>query len=98
MILVEKSDSYEILQRNAAFICTGAFRITSHEILLKELGWSKLENRRTLHRLTLFYKIIHSLTPVYLRQACTIIPQNTDNYQSRQNNSCLLPIIEKEIF
>ena len=56
MILVEKSDSYEILQRNAALICTGAFRITSHEILLKELGWSKLENRRTLHRLTLFYK------------------------------------------
>ena len=51
-----------------------------------------------MHRLTLFYKIVHSLTPLYLRQACTIIPHNTDNYQLRRNNSFLLPIIKKEIF
>ena len=44
-------------RRKAALICTGAFRITSHERLLKELGWSKLETRRTLHRLALFYNI-----------------------------------------
>ena len=96
--LKSESDSLEKFQRKAALICTGAFRITSHERLLKELGWSKLENRRTLHRLTLFYKIIHSLTPIYLRQACTIIPHNTDNYQLRRSNSFLLPIIKKEIF
>ena len=43
-------------------------------------------------------QIVHSLTPLYLRQACTIIPHNTDNYQLRRNNSFHLPIIKKEIF
>ena len=93
--LKSESDSLEKFQRKAALICTGAFRITSHERLLKELGWSKLKNRRTLHRLTLFYKIVHSLTPLYLRQAYTSIPYKTDNYQLRRNNSFLLPIIKK---
>ena len=74
-----------------------SFSITSHERLLEELGWTKLKNRRTLHRLTLFYKIVHSLTPIYLRQACTIIPHNTDNYQLCRNNLFLFPIIKKEI-
>ena len=44
--LKSESDSLEKFQRKAALICTGAFRITSHERLLKELGLSKLENRR----------------------------------------------------
>ena len=28
----------------------------------------------------MFYKIVHALTPIYLRQACTIIPHSTNNY------------------
>ena len=31
----------EKCQRKAAFICTGAFRLTSNERLLNELGWEK---------------------------------------------------------
>ena len=76
-----ESDKLDNLQRKASLLCTGAFRITSNEILLKELGWPKLTNRRTSHRLVLFYKILNDLTPQYLKHLCTLIPQNTNNYQ-----------------
>ena len=58
-----ESEQLDKLQRKASLLCTGAFRITSNEQLLKELGWPKLKNRRTSHRLVLFYKILNDLTP-----------------------------------
>ena len=85
-------------QRKAALVCTGAFQITSHEKLLKEIGWSKLESWRSMHRLTLFYKIANSLAPAYLQQTCRLVPHNTDNYRLRRNNSFLVPFVKREIF
>ena len=96
--LKSESDVLEKFQRKCALVCSGAFKITSHEKLLKELGWSKLESRRSMHRLTLFYKIANSLTPSYLQQTCRLIPHNTNNYRLRRNNSFLVPFIRKEIF
>ena len=55
--LKSESDAIEKCQRKAALICTGAFRHTSNEPLLNELGWERMESSRTIHRLTLFYKI-----------------------------------------
>ncbi len=49
----------ESLQRRAAVICTCAFRNTSYERLLGELGWNTLDQRRKLARLSLFYKMSH---------------------------------------
>ncbi len=46
----------ERLHRNAAVIITGAFKNTSFDKLLDELGWNSLEDRRKLARLTLFKK------------------------------------------
>ena len=57
-----ESEQLNKLQRKASLLCTGAFRITSSE----ELGWPKLTNRRTSHRLVLFYEILNDLTPQYL--------------------------------
>ena len=62
----------ESLQRKAAVICTGAFINTSYEKLLDELGWNKLEERRTFARRTLFYKMSHKLVPDYL---CDLKPE-----------------------
>ena len=56
--LKSESDAIEKCQRKAALICTGAFRHTSNERLLNELGWEKTEKRRVVDRLTLFYKYI----------------------------------------
>ena len=55
--LKSESDAIVKCQRKAALICTGAFRQTSNERLLNELGWEKMESRRVIHKLTLFYKI-----------------------------------------
>ena len=57
-----------------------------------------MESRRKVQRLTLFYKIIKSLTPPYLRNICNLVPHNTDTYNLRRNNSLLVPFIRKEIF
>ena len=93
-----ESEQLDKLQRKASLLCTGAFRITSNEKLLKELGWPKLKNRRTSHRLVLFYKILNDLTPQYLKQLCNLIPHNTNNYQLRRNNSFLVPFIHRKSF
>ena len=44
--LKSESDAIEKCQRKAALICTGAFRLTSTDRLLNELGWEKMESRR----------------------------------------------------
>ena len=56
----------ETIQRQAAIICSGAYRHTSHTALLYELGWEPLQDRRKLHKLCLFYKIVHKIYPKYL--------------------------------
>ena len=60
------SDLIESIQYDAAKICTGALRHTSHIRLLQELGWPTLANRRKYFKLILFYKMTHDLTPPYL--------------------------------
>ena len=49
----------ESIHRRGAVICTCAFRNTSTERLLGELGWNTLDQRRKLARLSLFYKMNH---------------------------------------
>ena len=49
-----ESEFLEKVQRRAAILSTGAFKITKHKDLLNEL---ELHIRRKIHRLTLFYKI-----------------------------------------
>ena len=51
-----ESEQLDKLQRKASLLCTGAFRITSNEKLLKELGWPKLTNRKTSQGLSYFIK------------------------------------------
>ena len=64
--LKSESELLEKFQRKCALVCSGAFEITSNEKLLEKIGWSKLESRRPMHRLTLFFtklKILsHRLT------------------------------------
>ena len=93
-----ESQRLDKLQRKASLLCTGAFRITSNEKVLKELGWSKLANRRTNHRLVLLYKILNNLAPQYLKRLCNLTSHNTNNYLLRRNNSFLVPTIHRESF
>ena len=59
------SQTLENIQRQAALICTGAYRHTKHNTLLSDLSWEPLANRRRFHQLILFYKIYHRIYPNY---------------------------------
>lgn len=59
-------DKLESTQRSAALACTGAYRHTDKDKLIKEVGWEPLQIRRKYQRLVLFYKIKKGLTPTYL--------------------------------
>ena len=69
------------IQNEAARIATGATKLVSVNALYNEVCWDPLETRRKNHRLTLFYKMMHNLTPLYLS---SLIPQSVSNL-SRYN-------------
>ena len=50
----------------ATRIVTGTTKLCSTDRLFMELGWELLQTRRNKHQLTIFYKIVHDLTPPYL--------------------------------
>ncbi|MCW4285900.1 MAG: reverse transcriptase domain-containing protein [Candidatus Thiodiazotropha taylori] len=66
-----EKDELEKIQIEAARIATGTTKLVSIENLYSEIGWETLETRRNKQKLTLFYKMINHLTPLYLS---TLIP------------------------
>ena len=50
----------------AARIITGATKLYSITLLLSDLGWDPLQDRLNKHKLIIFYKNVHGLTPTYL--------------------------------
>ena len=71
----------ESVQYNAALIVAGCWKGTNTDKIYDELGWEKLSARRHFRRLTLFYKICNGLTPSYLTECVTPIPNHiTDRY------------------
>ena len=54
------------IQNKAARIVTGATILVSLQSLYQEVGWESLQDRRLKHKLSLFFKMQHDLTPLYL--------------------------------
>ena len=81
------SDRLEGVQLDVARIVTGARKGTSHALIMRELGWPSLTNRRKGNKLKQFLKILTKETPEYLQNLIpakigTIRPQsrNPDNF------------------
>ena len=53
------------VQIEAAIIATGTTKLISLNSLYTDIGWQTLQQRRTNHKLTLFYKIKNNLSPTY---------------------------------
>ena len=78
-------DELEKIQHEAARIISGATRLVSISNLYTETGLESLKERRGKHKLTLFYKMVHSITPSYLT---TLIPSrigDTTSYSLRNS-------------
>ena len=91
-----ESEFLEKVQRRAAILSTGAFKITKHKDLLNELGLSPLHIRRKIHRLTLFYKIKNKQCPNYLSDSCPLVNHNTENYNLRRRDF-VLPLYTRTV-
>jgi hypothetical protein len=84
-------DRLENVQRQAALACTGAYRHTHHETLLKDLSWPPLSIRRKNHRLNVMYKIQNGLTPPYLSNECPPLTRERTNYNLRTGMNITIP-------
>jgi hypothetical protein len=80
------SQLLEKTQRNVAIICTRAYSATSHINLLKELGWPTLKKRREYYKLTIMYKTINNLTPIYLKSILSFIDEESRYHLRNQRN------------
>ena len=58
----------ESVQYQAGLVVAGWWKGTSKIKLYKELGWESLDERRTFHRLAIYYKILKNKSPSYLRE------------------------------
>ena len=57
----------ESVQYSAALAVAGAWKGTSYDKLLDELGWEYLYRRRWFRRLSHFYSIVNGNSPEYLK-------------------------------
>jgi len=64
----ELMKAIESVQYQAGLIVAGCWKGTSKFKLYSELGWESLAERRTFHRLSLYYKILNNKSPPYLRE------------------------------
>ena len=74
---VEESNMIEAVQLEAARIVLGVSKLYRIAKMYDDLKWERLDDRRKHHRLILFYKMKHNLTPAFLSD---IVPQQVTDY------------------
>ena len=82
----ESKKQLDAIHIEAARIITGATKLCSISLLLSDLGWEPLQDRRNQHKLIIFYKIIHGLTTTYLTNIAPPLIQETTDYNLRNTN------------
>jgi len=84
-------DRLESINYEAARIVTGATKLTSIHVLMKESGWESLRDRRKNHKLIMFHQMVNKNTPDYLTNLVPSTFGQTHSYGTR--NSYNLPSI-----
>jgi hypothetical protein len=80
------------VQREAALVCTGAYKHTKTKNLMSELGWDTLAVRRELQRTCMMYKIQNNLSPPYLSSACPPLVGEINTYNLRNADNISIPM------
>jgi hypothetical protein len=83
------------IQREAALVCTGAYKHTKNSALMTELGWDSLQTRRTNQKLCLMYKMQRNLAPPYLTLICPPLVGEISNYPLRNATNIAAPMGRK---
>ena len=88
LISLDYSSLWQV-QTEAARIATGTTKLVSIKNLYSEIGWDTLEARRKKQKLTLFYKMVHNLTPNCLTSLIPSTVNETSNYNLRNSSDKL---------
>ena len=81
----------QIIHNFAARVIAGVPKREHAAPLIHYLGWMRLNQLRSYHRMCLVYKCLHSLAPVYLSENF-ILNRNVNLYQTRQSNDSHVPM------
>ena len=81
-----ESNELEKIQNEAARIVTGATKLTSLQSLYTDTGWESLASRREKHKLILYYKMQHGMTPEYLSSLVPPTVGSTARYPLRNKS------------
>ena len=82
-LMIDYSSLWQI-QTEAARIATGTTKLVSK--IYSEIGWDTLGARRKKQKLTLFYKVVHNLTPNYLTSLIPLTVNEISYYNLRNSN------------
>ena len=82
----EGKKQLDVIHIETARIITGATKLCSVSKLLTDFVWETLQNRIKKHRLLIFFKILHGLTPVYLNDLLPQLVQDRTSYNLRNSN------------
>jgi hypothetical protein len=81
----------------AARLVTGALKGTQRKNL-KETAWFSLKERRNKLKLTMIYKLINNLVPLYLSELCPKYVKSRTNYDLRANDHLIVPFSRTKRF
>ena len=82
----DDSNKVESIHTEAARIITGATKLSSIHRLFQRPRLENSSNRRRKHRLLLFYKMFHRLTPDFLSELLPFLVHENNPYSPRNAN------------
>ena len=94
----ELKQHLESINNEAARIVTGATKFCSIHLLYEETGWETLAYRRKKHRLVLFFKMYHGLTPEYLGNLVPSSNLEIHSYPTRNRENLATPLCKSSFY
>ena len=92
------STKLEEIQLDALRTITGTVRGTSHAILYRESGFPLLKERRRRHKLTLYFKILNNMTPIFLSKLVPPLISEVNPYHRRRQFDRRIPKCKTELY
>ena len=96
--LIGEKDLLESVQYEAARIVTGTMKGMHREYLREDTAWQLLEQRRSIHKLIMMFKIINDLVPPYLQSLCPKLVSERTTYCLHTCSNLSLPRARTERF
>lgn len=94
----QEKNQLDKIQNEAGRIVTGTTKLISIAELNRETGWETLAERRRKHRLIMFYKMLHGLTPAYLQSLVPRMAGENSDYNLRNYHIIRAPMARSNIY